>query len=140
LKHLKAKIVRLNVAYHRAMLIDTGVQERLGCEEPFLHHLIQGRKRQKQRMIHMICDKNGTRMTSSPDILRAFAEHHQCKYASISVCGERMQPMMECDLPKVPDAANLALAEPVTLEEIFQAIKSGKLKRPLAAMLYATNS
>jgi hypothetical protein len=68
-------------------------------------------------------------MTSSPDILRAFAEHYQCKYVSISVCGERMQRIMECDLPKIPDAANLALAEPVTLEEIFQAIKSGKLKK-----------
>jgi len=33
---------------------------------------------------------------------------------------------MDCNMSTVPDAENLALEESVTLEEIYQAIKTGK--------------
>jgi len=36
-----------------------------------------------------------------------------------------MKLLTDCNLSTVPDAANLALEEPVTLEEIYQAIKTG---------------
>ena len=37
-----------------------------------------------------------------------------------------MKRLMDCNLSTIPDAANLALEEPVTLDEIYQAIKAGK--------------
>jgi len=37
-----------------------------------------------------------------------------------------MKLIMDCNLSTVPDLANLALEEPVTLEEIYHAIQTGK--------------
>ena len=37
-----------------------------------------------------------------------------------------MKRLMDCNLSTVPDAANLALEETVTLEEIYHEIKTGK--------------
>jgi hypothetical protein len=73
----------------------------------------------------MILDKNGSPQTSSLDIMRVFAEHFKSKYDAIPVSGECMMRLMDCNLATVPEAANLALEEPVTLEEIYQAIKQG---------------
>jgi len=111
------------------MWVDNGVQDRFGEEEPSLHHLIKERKRQVQRTVHMILDKNGSPQTSSLDVLRVFAEHFRSKYDTIPVSGECMKRLMDCNLSKVPDAANLALEEPVTLEEIYQATKTGKPRK-----------
>jgi len=59
LKSIKAKIIRLNSTYYRSMWVGNGEQDRFGEEDPSLHHLIKERKRQVQRMVHMILDKNG---------------------------------------------------------------------------------
>jgi len=126
LKSLNAKIIRLNSTYYRSMWVDNGVQDRFGEEDPSLHHLIKKRKWQVQRTVHMILDKNGSPQTSSLDILRVFAEHFKSKYDTIAVSGECMKRQMNCNLSTIPDAANLALEEPVALEEIYQAIKTGK--------------
>ena len=67
----------------------------------------------------MILDKNGSPKTSSLDILRVFAEHFNTKYDTIPVSGECMMRLMDCNLATVPDAAILALEEPVKLEEIY---------------------
>jgi len=74
----------------------------------------------------MILNKNDSPQTSSLGILRVFAEHFKSKYDTIPVSGECMKHLMNCNLSTVPDAANLALEEPVTLEEIYQAIKTEK--------------
>jgi len=108
------------------MWVDNGVQDRFGEEDPSLHNLIKERKRQVQRTVHMILDKNGIPQTSSLDILCVFAEHFKSKYDTIAVSGECMKRLMDCNLSTVPDAANLALEEPVTLEEIYQVIKTWK--------------
>ena len=89
LKSLQANIMRLNSAYYPSMCVDNGVQDRLGSEDPSLHHLIKERKRQVQRTVHTIHDKNGSLLTSSLDILLAFAEHFKHKYDSI-VCEWRV--------------------------------------------------
>ena len=66
---------------------------------------------------------------SSIDILRAFAEHFKRKYDMIPVSSECMKRIMDCNLTTVPDGANLALEEPVMLEEIQHAIQTGKLHK-----------
>jgi hypothetical protein len=45
-------------------------------------------------------------------------------YDTIPVSGECMKRLMDCNLSTVPDAANLALEKPVTLEEIYHAIET----------------
>ena len=98
LKGLQAKIIRLNSTYCRSMWVDNGVQDRFGSEDPSLHHLIEERKRQVQRTVHTIHDKNGSLLTSSLDILCAFAEHFKRKYDTIPVSGECMKRIMDCNL------------------------------------------
>jgi hypothetical protein len=107
-------------------MMDSGEQDRFGCEEPTFYHLLKKRKQRVQLTIHSIRDKDGSLLTSSLDILHAFAEHFKYKYDTISISVECMKRIMDCGLPTVPDAANLALEEPVTLEETYQAIKRGK--------------
>ena len=105
------------------MWVDNGVQDRFGEEDPSLHHLKKERKRQVQRTVHMIHYKNGSPQTSS---LCVFAEHFKSMYDTIPVSGKCMKRLLICNMSTVPDAANLALEESVTLEEIYHAIKTGK--------------
>ena len=126
LKSLKAKIIRLNITYYRSMWVDNGVQDSFGEEDPSLHHLIKERKREVQRTVPIIHDKNGSPQTSSLDVLRVFAEHFKRKYDTIYVSGECMKRLTNCNLSTVPDAANIDLEDPVTMEEIYHAIKTWK--------------
>jgi hypothetical protein len=126
LKRIQASIVRLNGTYYRSMWVDNGEQDRYGHEEPSLHHLIKEWKRKIKRTVHTIHDENGTLLTSSRDILRVIVDHFKRKYDTIEVNGNCMKRIMECNMSTVPDAANLALEEPIMLEEIYHAIKTGK--------------
>ena len=103
LKSLQANIMRLNSAYYPSMCVDNGVQGRFGSEDPSLHHLIKDRKRQVQRTVHTIQDKNGSFLTSSLDTLLAFAERFKHEYDSIPVSGECMKRIMYCGMSTVPD-------------------------------------
>jgi len=51
LKKLKAKILRLNNTLLQKLMINTGEQDKMPGEDPFLHHLIKTRKRQASRTI-----------------------------------------------------------------------------------------
>jgi hypothetical protein len=79
----------------------------------------------------MIHDENGTPLTSTRDIPRVFADHFRDKYDTIDVRGDCMKRIVECNMPALPDAANLALEEPITLEEIHHSIETGKLHKAL---------
>ena len=117
LKKLKAKIIKLNSKQE---------QDRIIGEEPSLHHLLKTRKRQVLRTVHQMYDTDGSQKTSPADILRLFTEHMRPKYDRIQTNKERMRHMMNCGLKTIPLAANIALKEPITMEELFQAIKLGK--------------
>ena len=54
-------------------------------EDPSLHHLLKGRKRQEQRIVHQIYDNIGIQHTSFADILSIFTEHMRCKYDHITI-------------------------------------------------------
>ena len=140
LKSLKAKIIRLNSTYCRSMWVDNGVEDRFGEEDPSLHHLIKVRQRKVQRTVHMILGKNGSPQTSSIDILRIFTEHFKSKYGTVNVSNECMKRLMNCNLSTGPDVANLALEEPIKLEEIYQEITTVKPIRPLDLTGYVRNS
>ena len=126
LKRLKAKIIRLNSAHKQAIQVDVGERDSLRGQEPSLHHLLQGRKRKTQRTILHAYDKNGNLKTTTVDILRIFTEHMQHKYDSIHTSEESMRRLLECGLRAIPEGANAALEEPITTDELTDAVKQGK--------------
>ena len=125
LKRLKTKIIRLNSTHHRALQVDVGERDRFGGEDPFLDHLLQGRKRKKQRTILHAYDQNGT-LKTTVDILHLFAEHMEQKYDSIPTSADSMRRLLECGLRTIPDGANAVLEEPITTDELSCAVKQGK--------------
>ena len=102
LNKLKAKIVRLHSAQRMGTLIDTGEQDRMLGEEPSLHHLLKGRKRQEQRTVHQIYDNIGIQHTSSTDILRIFTDHKRCKYDHRTIDDECVRRITDCGLRDNP--------------------------------------
>jgi hypothetical protein len=54
LKNIKGKILRLNSAYHRKIMLGSGQHFGYTEEGPILYHIIRGRKRREQRTIHSI--------------------------------------------------------------------------------------
>jgi hypothetical protein len=105
-KRIQASIMQLNGTHYRSMWVDNGEQDRYGHEEPSLHNLIKERGKKIQRAVHTFHDENGTLLTSSRDILLAFADHLKCKYDTIEVKGDCMKRIMECNMSTVPDAVN----------------------------------
>jgi hypothetical protein len=126
LKLIQASIVGLSGTYYRSMWVDCAEQDRHEREEPSLYHIIKERGRKIQRTAHMIHDKTGTPQKASRDILRVFADHFKSKYDTIEVDGGSLERIMECNMLMIPDAANLALEEPITLGELHHVIKTGK--------------
>jgi hypothetical protein len=124
LKRLKAKVIRLNSAHQQALQVDVGGRDRLR-REPSLHHFLQGRKRIKQRTILHAYDKTGD-LKTTVDILRIFAEHMQHKYDTKSTRDESLRRLLECGLRAIPEGANAALEEPITIDELSHAVKQGK--------------
>jgi len=139
LNKLKAKIVRLYSAQRMGALIDIGEQDRMLGEEPSLHHLLKGRKRQEQRTVQQIYD-SGILHTSSDDILRIITEHMRSKYDHITIDGECVRSITDCGLRTIPPAANEALEDPIIMDELLKAIKKAKQGRLRAVMGYAWNS
>jgi hypothetical protein len=125
LKRIKAKIIRLNSAHQQAIHVAVGERDRLRGEEPAFHHLLQGRKRKTQRTILHAYDQNGYLKTTE-DILRIFAEHMQRKYDNILTSEDSMRLLLECELRTIPEGANAALEEPITIDELTYAVKHGK--------------
>jgi hypothetical protein len=107
LKRLKAKIIQLKSKYYRALQVDVGQSDRIR-EGPSLHHLLQGRKRQKQLIIHQVYDQNGTIQKTTVDLLRLFADHMRQKYDHILTSAESTRRILECGIKVILGSANAA--------------------------------
>jgi hypothetical protein len=117
LNKLKGQILRLYITQRKGALQDTWEQDRLLGEEPSLHHFLKGRKRHEQRTVHEICGTDGILHTTSADILRISTHHMRCKYDHIPIYVESVRRITDCGLPTIPPTANVALEEPITLDE-----------------------
>jgi hypothetical protein len=129
LKRLKAKIIQLKSTYYTALQVDVGESDRLRGEGPSLHHLLQGRKKQKQRTIHQVYDQNGSIQKTTVDLLRLFADHMRQMYDNIPTSAESTRRILECGIKLISGGANAALEEPITLDELYCAIKQGKTNK-----------
>jgi hypothetical protein len=129
LKRIKAKRIQLNSTHYRALQVDVKENDRLRGEGPSLHHLLKGRKRQKQRTIRQVYDQNGLIQKTTVDILRLLAEHMRQKYDHILTRAESTRSILECGIKVISGSANAALEEPITLDELHCAKKQGKTNK-----------
>jgi hypothetical protein len=95
-------------------------------EEQFLRNLLKETERQHQRTIRTIYDANGSLLKSSRALLHAFAEKFKQKYDTIPIQIECMGTLLNCNISKLPDATNEILEEPISLDELYDAVKAGK--------------
>jgi hypothetical protein len=65
---------------------------------------------------------------SSTEVLRIFTEYLRCRYDHITIDDECVRRITDCGLRTIPPAANEALEEPITMDELLQAIKKGKAR------------
>jgi hypothetical protein len=101
------------------MFLDTKEKDRILGEEPSLHHLLKGRKRQEQRTVHRIHATDGTLQTSSADILSTSTDHMHRNYDHIPVNDGSMRLMMDCVILTIPPTANTTLDKPITMDEHY---------------------
>jgi hypothetical protein len=78
------------------------------------------------RVIHSIYDSNGNPQTSPIQIIRTFTVFLRRKYDTIKVDEECVQNMANAIDKTLTHAANAALSAPVTMDELYLAVKSGK--------------
>jgi hypothetical protein len=128
LKHLKAKIVRLNSVYRRVM-IDTADKDAYGDETPSLHQLLANRRRKENRLIWETCDHNGVKKTTSTAILKMFMQHLQTELQEMEVSKEHIDITLECDIRRIDNEFNDQITAPFTEEELWEAINQGKTKK-----------
>jgi len=65
---------------------------------------------------------------SSTEVLRIFTENMRSKYDHITIHDECVGRISDCGLRTIPPAANEALEEPITMDEMLQAVKKRQSK------------
>jgi hypothetical protein len=126
LQILKEKILRLNRSYYNALMIDVNDSDRWQGEAPSLHQLLRTHKGQLQRTIRTIHDTDGIVQQTSQGILRVFTDYYTRKYSKIRIQEQAVADLLRCDVPKIPDEAQTTLDDPITIEELRNAIQAGK--------------
>jgi hypothetical protein len=78
-----------------------------------------------------VTDEQGILRPDQEYILRIFTEHMTRRFDHIPVDEERIRKIVSCGLEKLSASANIALEEPITVDELELAIKTGnKNKSP----------
>jgi len=126
LKMLKAKILCLNSTFRQKLKVDTGEQDKMSGEYPSLHHLIKTRKRQARRTIRQICDDEGITHAESMDIMKVFTMHFRKKFCPIRIDEGSARLLLNCELRTVTHEMNSVLEEPISLDELRNAISKGR--------------
>jgi hypothetical protein len=131
LKELKAKIVRLHGIEQQKRLLDIGEQDRLTTEIPSIFHLTRTKKRQEMRNTQRITDRHENIREDTINILRTFTEHLKEKYEALHVNTDEVEMMGHSIPTQVSHEANIALEGLISMDELKEAIRSGKnLKAP----------
>jgi hypothetical protein len=62
----------------------------------------------KKRTVHTVYDEDGTTLTNSRDILRAFQKHYSAKYAPIPIDVNSIHNVVVHTEERIPEVANRA--------------------------------
>ena len=108
------------------MLLDTEDRDRIAGENPLLHHYLKSRKRRTKRRITYVLDENGIMQMGQKEIMHIFTEHTTHRYTRITIAERRIQELVSCGMNTIPMAANSALEEPITMDELVTAVRKGK--------------
>jgi len=72
--------------------------------------------------------------------MRLFTNFLETKYSQHQTDMRSFQKMVSCGMPKIPGYANTELDQPITMEELWDAVKKGKDTNQPVQMEYDTNS
>jgi hypothetical protein len=129
LRELKAKIIRLQSQEQQKRLLDIGDADRFQVETPSIYHLMRTRKRQEKRNITNVTDENGKKHDTNGTIIRTFTYHLRKRYGKIDVDTGEVAKMAKIVPTQIPQEANSALEERITMEELEMAIRRGENKK-----------
>ena len=124
IRRLKAKILRLTSQYMRGVLLDTTDNDSMQGEDITTYHYIRSRKRQKTQ-VTQIFDEQGHLQTDHDIIMRQFTNFLEIKYSPPDWYTQFSNDGVLWDA-KIPEDANTLLDNPITLEEVREAVKKGK--------------
>jgi hypothetical protein len=95
-------------------------------EEPSLHHLLKGHKRQESRMFNNVYGKDGNIQNTPMNILRTFTMSMKKKYDTIQVDSDSVNRMLQRQKKHIPQETNEALDAAITMDELHIVVKQGK--------------
>jgi exonuclease III len=129
LRELNAKLVRLNIIHQRGAELDVEEADRVIGEGLSIHQYVKSKKRRKARTVAHILDDQGVMRYELSSIMQIFTDHMTRRFASIDIDESRLRRLVECNLGKVPDVASEVMEEPITLEELEHAIRTGRKRK-----------
>ena len=103
------------------LMIGTGSQE-----GPSLYQYLKSRKRREKRTITHALEENWHLKTDQPDIMRIFTDHMTRRYANLPIDERHIKELVQWGMNKLPSAANAALEDPITMDELLNAVRKGK--------------
>jgi hypothetical protein len=106
-------------------MIESGPASQHTKEEPTLFHIIREQKRKLQRAVHSLTLENGETVTSR-EMLRAFRTHFSTKYDTIPHDATSTTFLTSQIDARIQAAAKDALAQPITMGELYYAVQEGK--------------
>jgi hypothetical protein len=110
----------------------TDEKDRITGEDPTLHQYLKSRKGRAMRTITHALDENGHLKTDRTEIMHIFANHMTRQQEHIPIDERRIKDLVKCGMNKLPDAANTALEDPITMDELLNAVRKGKSRKSQA--------
>jgi hypothetical protein len=130
LQQYKAKLVQLHATRTENLMLDTSVHDRMEGEEPSLFHLLETFRRRNTRAIQLVQEQHGIMATLPQDVAIVFLNYLRQKFEPIDIDRDIL-PSMLANIQLIDTTSAESLEQPVTLEEVMAAIRSGaKHKTP----------
>jgi hypothetical protein len=126
IRRLKAKILQLTSQTMRGVILDTSEKDFMQGEEITTYQYIRSRKRQQTCQVMKILDDQGNLQTDNEVIMQQFENFLTKKYSLLSSDTNSYQKVISGEMPKIRDEENTILENPITIEEVREAVKKGK--------------
>jgi len=124
LKRYKAKLVQLHATRRKKTMLDTSAHDRMDEEEPSLFRLLKTLRRRKTRAMQQIQDSHGNIATRLQEVGNIFLNHLRQKFGPINIDRDSF-PALQFHIQSLDPASAESLEQPITLEEVITAIRSG---------------
>jgi hypothetical protein len=126
LRKLKDKITRLHSIQQREVLLETEDRDKIEGETLTIYQYQKTRKWRTMRTITHGLDENGVMKTGQTDVMNIFTEHMTRRFSHIPIDERHIQELVSCGMTTLPMTVNVALDEPITMDELLAAVRKGK--------------